>query len=258
LIGTYSELARLLGQRTAELHLALASDQQNPAFAPESFTPFYQRALFQSMRNLAVQNIDQLRRGLEHIPPAVRPGAQQVIGMLPEILERLRAVHETPLRAKRIRCHGDFHLGEVLFTGKDFVFIDFEGERGRPIGERRIKRSPLRDVAGMIRSFDYISAMAVLKQLELGTLQEQDLPALEPWAGLWCRWVSAIYLKAYLAGLGDTDLLPRSKEQLATLLQAHLLEKALHETGYELKHRPYLVRVPLRALSTMLLLKDAK
>lgn len=104
----------------------------------------------------------------------------------------------------------------------------------------------------MIRSFDYISAMALFKQLELGTLQEQDLPILEPWAILWYHWVSAIYLKAYLAGVQHTDLLPRPKETWSTLLQAHLLEKTLYEAGYELKHRPHLLRIPLRALLAML------
>jgi maltose alpha-D-glucosyltransferase/alpha-amylase len=146
----------------------------------------------------------------------------------------------------------------VLFTGKDFLFIDFEGDRTRPVGERRIKRSPFRDVAGMIRSFHYISAMALLKQLELGTLQEQDLPIVEPWSNLWFHWVSAIYLKAYLAGVEHTDLLPRSKETWPILLKAHLLEKTLYEAGYELRHRPHLLRIPLRALLAMVRPNDAK
>jgi maltose alpha-D-glucosyltransferase/alpha-amylase len=252
LIGTYAELARLLGQRTAELHLALASDPQDPAFAPEAFTPFYQRALFQSMRNLAVRNLDQLRRGMTQVPDGIRTEANQLISLQGEIIRRLRAVHETSLKAKRIRCHGDFHLGEVLFTGKDFLFIDFEGERGRPVGERRIKRSPLRDVAGMVRSFDYISQMALVKQIELGTLREQDLPRLEPWAGVWHRGVSAIYLGAYLKALGESDLLPRAGEQLGILFDAHVMEKALYEAGYELNNRPYLLKIPLRALLNML------
>ncbi|HTL18853.1 MAG TPA: maltose alpha-D-glucosyltransferase [Patescibacteria group bacterium] len=257
LLGTYAELARLLGQRSAEMHLSLASDTQDPAFVPESFTPFYQRALFQSMRNLVVRNLEQLRRSAGLVPEPIRPAVNQLVGSQSEILKRLRAVYQTPIKAKRIRCHGDFHLGEILFTGKDFLFIDFEGERGRPIGERRIKRSPLRDVAGMIRSFDYISEMALFKQLELGTLQEQDLPVLSPWAALWYRWVSAIYLRAYLQNLTQADLLPGAPEQLAILLDAHLLEKLLHESGYELQHRPHLLRVPLGALLTMLKAKGS-
>ena len=258
LIGTYVELGRLLGQRTAELHLALASDQQTRDFTPEPFTPFYQRGLFQSMRNLAVRNLQQLRGALNRLAPPVQAEAQQVLALQSELMTRLRAIYQTPLQAKRIRCHGDLHLGEVLFTGKDFKFIDFEGEPSRPLGERRIKRSPLRDVAGMLRSFDYIAAMALLKQIELGTLQEQDLPALEPWAGFWSGWVSDIYLKAYLNVLGTTDLLPRPKEHIQLLLEAHWIEKATQEIGYELENRPHLLNIPLRAILRMTRPKTAK
>ena len=258
LIGTYVELARLLGQRTAELHLALAADPQNASFAPEAFTPFYQRSLFQSMRNLAVRNLDQLRRALGRLPEPDRADAGQVLALQADLIKRLRAIYEAPLKAKRIRCHGDFHLGEVLFTGKDFIFIDFEGEPQRPLGERRIKRSPLHDVACMVRSFDYITAMALFKQIELGTLQAQDLPSLEPWAAFWHRWVSAIFLKAYLNALGNTDLLPQPKEQRLILLEAHLLEKTLQEVDYELSNRPHLLKIPLRTLLYMLRPKDTK
>ena len=248
LVGTYIELARVLGERTADLHRALASDAQNREFAPEPFTPFYQRGLFQSMRNLAVGVLDQLRRMQSRVPESVRPQVVRLLGMQSEVLRRLRAVHERPLECKRIRCHGDFHLGEVLFTGKDFIFIDFEGQPGRPVGERRIKRSPLRDVASMIRSFDYISEIALLRQVELGALQEKDLPLLEPWAGLWRHWVSAIYLRAYLGAVQSSGLLPSSPDQIQTLLEAHLLEKIFDEAGYELNHRPQLLGIPLGAL----------
>ncbi len=248
LVGTYLELARLLGQRTGELHLALSSDAQNRDFAPEPFTPFYQRSLFQSMRNLAVQNFSLLRRGFELIPAEVRDQARQVTALESEVLKRFRAVYESPITARRIRCHGDFHLGQVLYTGKDFIFIDFEGEPARPLGERRIKRSPLRDVAGMIRSFDYLTYLALERQLELGTIQEHDLPALEPWTAFWYRWVSATYLKAYLRVLRSSDLLPEATNQLSILLDAHLLEKAVYELGYEFNHRPTWLKVPLRGV----------
>jgi maltose alpha-D-glucosyltransferase/alpha-amylase len=252
LIGTYVELARLLGQRTAELHLVLASDSLNRDFSPEAFTPFYQRALFQSMRNLAVLNLDRLRRAMNGLPEVIQPEANELLSLQSDIVKRLRAIHETPLQGKRIRCHGDFHLGDVLFTGKDFIFIDFEGQTSRPLGERRIKRSPLLDVAGMIRSFDYISMMALFRQIELGTLQEHDLPLLEPWARFWGHWVSAIYIKAYLAIVGKTDLIPHEPGQLSILLTGHLIEKLLQETGYELNNRPRLLGIPLRALLAML------
>jgi maltose alpha-D-glucosyltransferase/alpha-amylase len=252
LLGTYLELARLLGQRTAEMHLALASAPDNRDFAPEPFTPFYQRGLFQSMRNLVVENLGLLRSNLDRLPPAVRPQAELVAAFESDIIKRLRAVHQTPLSGKRIRCHGDFHLGEALYTGKDFVFIDFEGERERPIGERRIKRSPLFDIAAMIRSLNYVTYAALFKQLELGALREDALPQVEPWATFWHRWVSAVYLKACLDGLAKSELLPASKEQLSILLQAHLLEKAIYEIGYELTHRPAWTKIPLQGVLAMM------
>ncbi len=252
LLGTSIELARLLGQRAAELHLALGSDTQDPAFAPEPFTPFYQRALFQSMRNMATQNLQVLRRRMEQLPPDIKREAQRVLDLEPNLLSSFRAVYETRISGRRIRCHGDFHLGQVLYTGTDFVFIDFEGESARSLGERRIKRSPLRDVAAMLRSFDYIAYSALFKQLELGTLQEEGLSALEPWTGFWHRWVSAVFLQAYLKLLGPSELLPHSPEQLSVLLNAHLLEKAIYEIGYELNNRPEWVKIPIRGILGLL------
>ena len=251
LIGTYIELARLLGQRSAELHLALANEEQRD-FAPEPFTPFYQRSLFQSMRNLAVQIFQRLRSEAGHLPMTTAAMASKVTGLESEILARVRKICDGPFDAKRIRCHGDFHLGQVLFTGKDFIFLDFEGEASRSFGERRIKRSPLRDAAGMIRSFDYITQVALFKQVELGTVQAKDLPALGPWTDFWYRWVSATFLKSYLTVMSDSGLLPRNRQQLAVLLEAHLLEKALHEIAYELTHRPDWVRIPLHGILQLL------
>jgi maltose alpha-D-glucosyltransferase/alpha-amylase len=204
------------------------------------------------MRNLAVQNLTLLRRNLSRVPEPSRPQAEMVLRSDTQILRRLRAITERRILGKRIRCHGDFHLGQILSTGKDFVFIDFEGEPSRPLGERRIKRSPLRDVASMLRSFDYISQMALCKQLELGTLNQEDLPKVEPWTSLWRCWVSAAYLGAYLKVVAPVDLLPPAKDQLAVLLDSHLLEKALYELGYELHHRPDWLRIPLAGILRLL------
>jgi maltose alpha-D-glucosyltransferase/alpha-amylase len=248
LIGTFLEAARLLGLRTAQMHIALSSDPDTSAFAPEAFTPFYQRSLYQSMRNLAVQTINALRRSTALLPESDRALAEQVIMQESQILQCLRSIHETPLATKRIRCHGDLHLGEVLQTGKDFVFVDFEGDSSRPVGERRIKRSPLRDVAGMIRSFDYATYAALLEQLELGRVEQDQLSQLEPWTGFWHGWVSSAYLGAYLEAIGGHELLPGSRTELAVLLKAHLLEKAIYQAGSELKNRPLWAKLPLRAI----------
>jgi maltose alpha-D-glucosyltransferase / alpha-amylase len=252
LVGTFLELARMLGQRTGELHLTLASDIENRDFAPEPFTPFYQRALFQSMRNLVVQNVQLLRTKLDTLPMEVQPFAGKVITSQATLLEQFKRVSERPLRAMRIRCHGDYHLGQVLYTGKDFMIIDFEGEPARALGERRIKRSSLRDVAGMIRSFDYATYAALLQQLELGNIQEDHLKEIEPWTRFWYQWSSAAFLKAYLKAVDGSALLPQNRDDLGTLLRAHLLEKAIYEIGYELNNRPTWVKIPVQGVVQLL------
>jgi maltose alpha-D-glucosyltransferase / alpha-amylase len=252
IVGTYLESARLLGQRTGEMHLALASETENRDFAPEPFTPFYQRALYQSMRNLTVQSVELVQQRLSRLPAPVQKLAEKVVGAENEILKRLCAVFENPFAARRIRCHGDYHLGQVLYTGKDFIIIDFEGEPARSLGERRLKRSPLRDVAGMIRSFDYVTYAALLRQLELGNLHSEQVAQLEPWTRLWYRWVSATYLRAYLETVRATDLLPKSSQALAALFNAYLLEKAVYEVAYELNNRPDWVKIPLQGILQLL------
>jgi maltose alpha-D-glucosyltransferase/alpha-amylase len=201
------------------------------------------------MRNLTVHTLLQLRKSIDRVPEAIRAEAEKVANLESAILKQFRSVHERGIAGKRIRCHGNLHLGEILYTGKDFVFIDFEGESTRPLGERRIKRSPLNDVAAMVRSFEYATYAALFKQLDLGTLHEERLPQLEPWTGFWYRWISSVYLNAYLEVVEKTDLLPRSKEELKVLLDVHLLEKAVYEIGYELKNRPAWLKIPLRAIT---------
>jgi len=252
LLGAYIESAKLLGQRTADLHRVLQSDPESKEFAPEPFTPFYQRSLYQSMRNLVIQNLDLLSKRLETLPEQHLESAAELVDSKTAILKRLRAIYETRISALRIRCHGDYHLGQVLYTGKDFVIIDFEVEPARSISQRRIKRSPMRDVAGMIRSFHYASYAALHQQVELGALNEDQLPRLQPWAGFWYGWVSAAYLASYLEHLRGTGLLPEGQQELSVLLYAHLLEKAIYELGYELNNRPDWIGIPLEGLQQLL------
>ena len=154
----------------------------------------------------------------------------------------------------RIRCHGDYHLGQVLYTGKDFFIIDFEGEPARPLSERRIKRSPLRDVAGMLRSFHYAAYAALFEQEASGVYAShpESLTVLEPWARVWYLWVSAVFLKTYLEVASKAPFLPRTREELQVMLDAYLLEKAVYELGYELNSRPDWIRIPLQGISQLL------
>jgi maltose alpha-D-glucosyltransferase/alpha-amylase len=160
-------------------------------------------------------------------------------------------IRSRKISAARIRCHGDYHLGQVLYTGKDFVIIDFEGEPARSLSERRIKRSPLRDVAGMIRSFKYAAHSALLHQASLG-LKSEDISALQHWAQFWHVWVSSCFLISYLNGVDQAKLLPDDQEQRRILLDTYLLEKALYEIGYELNNRPDWLEVPIQGVLQMI------
>lgn len=252
LIGTYSELARMLGERTAALHVVLASETEDKQFNPEPFTPHYVRGLYQSMRNLTRQNFQLLSKGLSAVPEVWRADAQRVLSLEPEILTRFRRIYEQRLQAMRIRHHGDYHLGQVLYTGKEFLIIDFEGEPARPLSERRLKRSPLRDVAGMIRSFDYASFAALRQQQQRGTLSPQHFSMASAWARFWSSWVSVIFLKAYRQGTANTPFIPQDDHEFQTMMDSYLLEKAIYELGYELNNRPDWLGIPLQGILQLL------
>jgi len=246
-IGAFLVSAQLLGKRTAELHVALASTPDDPNFAPEPFTFMYQNSLYQSMRTFAIRTLQLLRQHLKGLPEELMEVAQQVLDMEKAIIERFQLLRKQKISATRIRCHGDYHLGQVLYTGRDFVIVDFEGEPARPLSERRLKRSPLRDVAGIIRSFDYATHSVLPRQASLA-LRPEDLPALEHWGQFWYLWVSSTFLTSYFNNVGQAHLLPDDPEQLKILLDAYLLEKAIYEIGYELNNRPDWVRAPLRGI----------
>ena len=182
-------------------------------------------------------------------PPTelIGPSVQQVLDLEQPIIERFQALRMRKINTVRMRFHGDYHLGQLLNTGKDFVIIDFEGEPARSLSERRLKHSPLRDVAGMVRSFHYAAHNALVHQAS-SALREEDLPALEQWARFWYVWVSAIFLRSYLEAVAPAHLMPENPEQLKILLDAYLLEKAIYEIGYELNNRPDWVRVPIQGI----------
>ncbi len=251
-IGAYLASVQLLGQRTAELHVALASGKDNADFAPEAFTLNYQTSLYQSLRGLARRNLLLLRDSIGSLPENIREDASKVASQEKAIIERYNLVRRGRIEALRIRCHGDYHLGQVLFTGKDFVITDFEGEPARSISERRLKRSPLRDVAGMLRSFHYASQTALEKQVPLRSRPEDVRPLLERWAEFWYIWVSVEFLKTYLDIIGKTELLPKNPEHIRTLLDAFIMDKAVYEIGYELNNRPDWVRVPIQGILRLL------
>ncbi|KPK08319.1 MAG: alpha-amylase, partial [Gemmatimonas sp. SG8_28] len=248
MVGIYLESARLLGQRTAELHVALGSRDDDPAFAPEPFTGLYQRSLYQSLRSKAELSLTLLGKRVRSLPPDVRGIGEAVLNGRDAIMTRFRTVTQRQLTGMRIRCHGDYHLGQVLYTGRDFVILDFEGEPALSLGQRRLKRSPLVDVAGMLRSFDYAAESALLD----GRVRPEDVETLKPWMDEWRYWVSRSFLDAYRETAAPTGLLPRNVEDVRLLLECYQLEKALYEVTYELNHRPSWSRIPLRGIRDLL------
>jgi maltose alpha-D-glucosyltransferase/alpha-amylase len=251
LIGPYLLSARRLGERTAEFHLAMASNVGNPSFAPEPFTPFYQRSLYQSMRNLTAQTFSLLRKRIGTLPEALRGQGREVMEMEGRILKRFQGILDRKITAMRIRIHGDYHLGQVLHTGKEFVLIDFEGEPARSLADRRIKRSPLRDVAGMLRSFHYASFAPLIGEVG-GSVRSDDVKSLEPWADCWNGWVSPAFLQGYLAVAKEGAFLPRTREEMAILLDTYLLEKSIYELAYELNNRHAWVKLPLLGILSLM------
>jgi maltose alpha-D-glucosyltransferase/alpha-amylase len=253
LMSRYRESARLLGQRVAELHQALGAETLDPAFAPENVTALYQRALYQSMRNVEQRSLHQLARQLEDLPEELRGDAQQVLAHGDEMLVRFRSLVGRRQVGRRIRCHGNLGLGEILFTGRDFVIIDFEGEPARSLGDRRVKRLPLRDVATMVRSFHQAALGTLLggehrRGRTPGMIRPEDIGLLEQWAEVWYVWIATAFVRSYQEHAAGANFLPASPEEFENLLADFLLERALRELAHELDYRPAWVPVPLRAI----------
>jgi len=248
LVEVYPQQIKLLGQRTAELHRALSA-LDGPAFRSEPFNTMYQRSLYESTRTRLKRALSALRKQRDSFDERGRSVADEILRRQGEFDAVLRRLVDTKMEVRKIRLHGDYHLGQVLFTGKDFIIIDFEGEPGRSLAERRFKHSALRDVASMLRSLDY----AALSALRTGALRASDADRLEPFAQAWSSWMSAGFLQAYLATLGTGDgLVPASDEHTSALLEFYLLDKCLYELDYEFNNRPDWVSIPLLGLLGLL------
>jgi maltose alpha-D-glucosyltransferase/alpha-amylase len=254
-IGPYLARAELLGRRTGELHVALASAAPDDhAFAREAFSPADVEGTSKRMRAHAESQLRLLESALPRLDDRRRQLAGELLMRRNELVHHFDAMTQVRSAGARIRCHGDYHLGQVLIAEADIVILDFEGEPARPIAERRQKCSPLRDVAGMLRSFSY----AALTGLNVAThTRPEDLARLSPWARLWEAWVSSAFRRAYLAATEGTSLVPQNLDDFDTLLRAFVVEKALYELAYELNNRPDWAHIPLMGLLNLRALHQA-
>jgi maltose alpha-D-glucosyltransferase/alpha-amylase len=200
------------------------------------------------MQSLAKKNIRLLRRNISVLPEEMQGQARRIAEMEERILDRFRSLLGRKISAKKTRVHGDYHLGQILFTGNDFFIIDFEGEPARSLSERRLKRCPMSDVAGLIRSLHYAAFTVSLKQ----TVKPEDRTFLEGWTDAWYRYMSGLFLGSYLARAREASFLPEQDEDLELLLQAFLLEKSVYELGYELNNRPHWIIIPLTGIKYLM------
>jgi len=247
LMGSYVDWARLLGQRTAEFHNALASDPGNPNFAHEPFSAFYVQSIYEHMRNLWTRTFQLLHRRLNTLKKMVREDAEKVLHLEDDVYALLQSTREREITATRTRIHGDYHLGQVIYTHGDFVILNLGEESSA--AELWIKHSPLRDVAAMLRSFHYAAHNALADR--------KDRLALEPWARCWQSWVSSAFLNSYFL-FAHGDFLPDDREELVTLLETYILDKTNYELIYELNNRPDWAGVPLEAILQVLSSQDAQ
>jgi maltose alpha-D-glucosyltransferase/alpha-amylase len=212
----------------------------------------YLRSLYQSLRNLTSRSFQSLEDRLGHTPEAIREEATTLLSERDRVLAVFERLRNGGTDAHRIRVHGDYHLAQVLHTGRDFVIIDFEGEPARSLTERRQKRPALVDVAGMLRSFDYAAYSGLSGHDGAGLVRPEDRSVLGEWAEFWMAWTSSSFLRAYLREAGGAVFLPSRPEECRTLLTVARLEKSVYELGYELNNRPDWVAIPVRGIHRLL------
>ena len=256
--------AALLGRRTAEMHLALAFPTDDPAFAAEPYTAEDLAQDAGRIEGEIAAALEALKSKISTLDDDTAGRAGLLLSRRIELLMRARAITRLTAAGQRIRIHGDYHLGQTLHTGVsakgpraergteagDFVLLDFEGEPARPLTERRRKQSPLKDVAGMIRSFSYAaySGLSEFIAANPALAGSSDADCLAAWARFWQNSATAEFLRAYSETIGANPALLPSLESAQQLLDAYQLEKAAYELLYELNNRPEWLRIPLAGI----------
>jgi maltose alpha-D-glucosyltransferase/alpha-amylase len=245
--GLFVELMGRLGRQTADLHRALCPDgETDPAFAPEPIAPEDLAAWHETVAEQAEALFDRLER---HRAANPDPLLDALLDRREALRARVCAAAVPGIRAVRIRCHGDYHLGQVLVARQGFAIIDFEGEPKRSLPERRTKHTPLKDVASMVRSIHYAAAVASRSASELPTL---DRPAFEAMCLDWRDRSVAAFLAGYRESIAGAACWPDDLDAANRLLDLMLIDKVLYEIGYELANRPAWLAIPVQGLNELL------
>ncbi len=247
--GFYLDMVRSLGARSAAFHLTLAAPKRLAAFKPEPFSKLYQRSVYQSMRNLVRRTARSMGKSRSRLPEQLQSRADRFITNEKALLRFLERVFNVRVEAQKTRIHGDYHLGQVLFTGKDYVILDFEGEAERSLGDRCLKRSPLRDVAGMLLSFHHAAYTALDYE---ASLHPDKREAMEPWTRAWGRLCGGTFLQSWLRAAGTAPFVPQNTEAVETLLSCFLLERAVLEIERALNNGLERLHLPLMLLEQLL------
>jgi len=247
-MGGPLDLGEVLGRRTAELHRALSSGAKGSRFGPEPLSQEDMQTLVGTVRAEVTDLLDRLSNRLDALGDTGRPLAEALLERRDALMARLDAAEITPPSGGRCRIHGDYHLGQVLVVQTDVMIIDFEGEPTRSLEERTGKYAPMRDVAGMLRSFDYALWTTVHRRLELGADPERTLAGVDGWR----QATQGAFLEAYNATMEGAAVHPSDAAAERALLDIHLIQKAAYEIGYEMAMRPDWIDIPLRGLLTLM------
>ena len=243
-----ADMARLMGERTAEVHIALASGF-NKDFAPEEFSLHYQRSLFSSFTSLVRETWQTIGKLNSEVPEELKTEIQSLSGEREKILALLKRIYSKKLDVQKIRVHGNFGLSHILLTGKDIMLHDFGGNPTKAFSERRLKRSCLRDVAAMIRSFYYVAYEGFLTTTHV---QNEQIPEILPFADFWAHYITGFFMRAYLEKIKGHNFIPDSQEDFEVMLQTYLLENSLYHLNLELNQQPKRAIIPLHILRTVI------
>lgn len=205
----------------------------------------YQKSLYQTLQSHTNRGLDFLRDDIKSLTPEMKKEAEKILSLESEILKFCKCILKKKISAKKICINGDYHLGQVLNTGDDFMIIDFEGEPVRSPGERRLKFPAFRDVAGMVRSFHYAVYSVFFQRSKI---RPEDTAIMQPWIEPWCYYITGAFLNSCMETVKSYDFVPEEKDELSILLNVFLIDKSIYEIGYELNNRPDWVIIPMQGI----------